>query len=534
MSELAKIYSHIRSQSFDQLDLSLILTAAGPLPEENNLWDYKRTFPDRSAMGSDVYNYGIESLMKDVVAFYNSYGGVILSGIDDQSRTPCVGNANLAIDDLRKRIADKTGADIDLRHRVRDYTLRGERFSIGVLFIPQRGREPPVEFKMDAKARPVTATVQKKAYGKGVYLRQGPECRLAEGAKDWVFLTGEDRFRTYAHGGTREGDAFWHSLGARPRRHELRYFVRNFPNSPFHAEANRLLERPWWIADRGKRVGELLTTAFATACSIVLGIFKGIGLIIQFVLATFMVVASISFFVWVGVVIYQKWQGGEPGTSQSAASPQVQPKIEPIPEDITAPPHKTDDKWIVYPRTGKDAEGKFAKFFFYSLDTSFYWDRGKSEFLLRNDGSGRTVRYTLQQFVPFLRDAVSRPVTIKDRVTQVGIASDLISIGTASLEGSTPTEESARAQARGVSIAKTIVDNQLFRGRVWTLNLGQYKSDAKEARESHKQRPVIIVLVLEKQLGVDLGHALADAMHKRRGELPFPEDYREFVFLAFR
>ena len=194
MNELAKSYEIIRTETFDNFDVTSILKGSEARSEESNLWDYKRDFPDRKLKGDGEYNYAVECLMKDVVAFFNSYGGVLISGIEDKTRRVLGDDSTLDVDDLRKRIADASGADIDLRYR--KATACGQQ--VGLLFIPQRKTSGPASFKVDAKVRATTVDKTRRAYLKGVYLRRGPQCRPAENkAEDWTFLVGGERFNTY-------------------------------------------------------------------------------------------------------------------------------------------------------------------------------------------------------------------------------------------------------------------------------------------------------------------------------------------------
>ena len=113
--------------------------------------------------------------MKDVVAFHNAYGGIIISGVDDKTREVVGDNSVLDVDDMKKRLASATGAEIEIRFQRRNLSLDGGGMQVGMLFIPQRTNPVPLAFKADAKTRTATEGSQpesKKAYKKGVYLRK--------------------------------------------------------------------------------------------------------------------------------------------------------------------------------------------------------------------------------------------------------------------------------------------------------------------------------------------------------------------------
>jgi hypothetical protein len=62
--------------------------------------------------------------MKDVVSFHNSYGGFLISGVDDKSRSILGDDYTLDVDDLKKRTAAVTGVDVELRFEKRPIRLR--------------------------------------------------------------------------------------------------------------------------------------------------------------------------------------------------------------------------------------------------------------------------------------------------------------------------------------------------------------------------------------------------------------------------
>ncbi|MFZ1101610.1 MAG: ATP-binding protein, partial [Hyphomicrobiaceae bacterium] len=155
MSDFAPLYDCLRHGRFDDFSLDLIIDPIKGPRREEELWDYKKVFIDRALDPSG--GQSMASLIKDVVAFHNSYGGVLLSGIDDSTREVCgddvgLDGAGLTVEDLRARVTAATGVDIALRYGRFRHAPSGR--TVCALFIPQRARfNPPVELKSDSKER---------------------------------------------------------------------------------------------------------------------------------------------------------------------------------------------------------------------------------------------------------------------------------------------------------------------------------------------------------------------------------------------
>jgi Putative DNA-binding domain len=86
--------------------LELVLPGGQPLAQESLFWDFKRDFPDITSLNSrEEYNAALHEIVKDAVAFHNSYGGFIIAGVDEQAPDPlCGSSAKFRIDDLNNRI----------------------------------------------------------------------------------------------------------------------------------------------------------------------------------------------------------------------------------------------------------------------------------------------------------------------------------------------------------------------------------------------------------------------------------------------
>lgn len=159
-----------------------------PLSFETELWDFKRKPPTlsdkRDTEAREIHKLETHELIKDIVSFYNSYGGYIIFGVEDAGENRVLGcDLTLDLGDISKRIKAHTGQDIELCQN----TLKvGER-SILVLLVPRRRKsEDPVKFLKQGPSTPQ----KKPAYQKGsIYIRRLDECRPAESsAEDWAFL----------------------------------------------------------------------------------------------------------------------------------------------------------------------------------------------------------------------------------------------------------------------------------------------------------------------------------------------------------
>jgi tetratricopeptide (TPR) repeat protein len=99
---------------------------------EGVLWDFKREAPGPGSNQADRW----AALAKDVVAFHNRMGGVIVFGVDDALRiTPLTTHldSKLVNDRLRKYVGDVLWCEF---HRE---FIRNDQSYVGVLLIPPRG-----------------------------------------------------------------------------------------------------------------------------------------------------------------------------------------------------------------------------------------------------------------------------------------------------------------------------------------------------------------------------------------------------------
>jgi predicted HTH transcriptional regulator len=186
-----KLHEHIIAGALGNVVIQQLLPQGEPLLYEKSLWDYKLKLPMPPTLLSDKaglaqYNAGMAEIVKDSVAFYNSYGGYILAGVRDKPRQVEGFSFQFDVDDLNKRIKGATGHDIDCHYALVKSNIDGKKFTFGLLFVPQRPDTLlPAQFKKDAPENPQG----KRAYNKSDYfLRQGDECRPSRDPDDFSFL----------------------------------------------------------------------------------------------------------------------------------------------------------------------------------------------------------------------------------------------------------------------------------------------------------------------------------------------------------
>lgn len=131
--------------------LSLYDPARNIFPEQEcAYWDYKAQFPFSL---SDDYFGGILRL---VCAFYNSFGGLIIFGVKDETRTPGHNAVKINIERLNNVIRTALTTPIELKHQ--EYLLGrdgGLATKVDVLLVPKRPMSvPPVRFSKKVGQEP--------------------------------------------------------------------------------------------------------------------------------------------------------------------------------------------------------------------------------------------------------------------------------------------------------------------------------------------------------------------------------------------
>ena len=198
----ANVFSMVESGLVDERVLHTILGGTSRW-DEPDLWDFKRELPwhppgvklpdgiraDRDAK--------VDEIVKDAVAFYNSFGGYLIVGVSDDRRTASGFDKRYDVENLNKRIRGATGHNVECLFRTLDWrNAEGSQVQLGLLFVPRRPPLTlPAQFKGDAH-KPVAG---RPAFKSGdFYFRQRDECRPAQSAEDFAFLYSDDRRKVVA------------------------------------------------------------------------------------------------------------------------------------------------------------------------------------------------------------------------------------------------------------------------------------------------------------------------------------------------
>lgn len=147
-----ELFDFVEEGRIDEVVLNMVLPNGRPREYETVLWDYKRKFPNTSGKfieGADDPNEDdVCQIIKDIVSFYNSYGGYIIGGIDEFDDKPLRGCENskrfaFRVDKLNERLQAYTRAKIHCRFE--KFNLGpGLDACVGLLYIPRRPSSAPV------------------------------------------------------------------------------------------------------------------------------------------------------------------------------------------------------------------------------------------------------------------------------------------------------------------------------------------------------------------------------------------------------
>ncbi|MGA8087653.1 MAG: RNA-binding domain-containing protein [Terracidiphilus sp.] len=216
----ARLAEHIARGSCDKAVVYELLPEGQGLQTEKALWDYKREFPSLDARTSPTdedrlaHNAKIAGLVKDIVSFYNSYGGYIVAGVDDRTRAILGFDRDFSPDDLQKRARAATGHDIDCNYVVHQVDTPEGSAKVGLLYIPKRSYSlAPAQFRRDAPKPPGGGLSCYKT--NDIYLRIADECKPAQTAEEFTFLCGGARREISFADEFRHGKLLLNNLGAR-------------------------------------------------------------------------------------------------------------------------------------------------------------------------------------------------------------------------------------------------------------------------------------------------------------------------------
>lgn len=181
---------------------------------------------------------------------------------------------------------------------------------------------------------------------------------------------------------------------------------------------------------------------------------------------------------------------------------------------------KWNDRTLVFPIEGTDADGRRALFDVVILTKDYGWVKGSTTELER--GEKRLSADDIEQDVlaPQLREGL-------------GNARALIAVGLASQEGEVEREEQRGGlrAARIASWVRGVVDPNI---PMWTLNLGRYLEPCAECEDGDTswQRPFIVIANRQAGPGTNISEALKSAMSDKVN-LPSPSRYSAWALAKF-
>jgi hypothetical protein len=183
----------VQEGAIDERVLSQLFRQGSAIGDEAVLWDFKRELPVPPAQKinqalSEKYDLEFSEIVKDSVAFYNTFGGYLVVGVDDTTRKVIGFDKSFDTADLNKRIQGATGSNIETVYRLVNLQIDGKAYILGLLFIPKRSENfRPAQFK---KSAPRSET-GKVAYNQNdIYFRQRDSCKPAVTSEELEFVFG--------------------------------------------------------------------------------------------------------------------------------------------------------------------------------------------------------------------------------------------------------------------------------------------------------------------------------------------------------
>ena len=203
----AKLYAYVKAGQLNDEVIEALLPGGNPISYERQLWDYKLEFPTlpigRKPTEQELaeHNGAIAEIVKDAAAFFNSFGGYIVSGISNSPKELVGISCNFDCDELNKKIFAATGHNIECCFSKFKVGSGAGQKEVGLLFIPQREDDQvPAQFIKDAPLK----KSGKKPYSKGdIYFRFADQCIRAEQSEHYSFLFTPNR-RVISNSGARQ------------------------------------------------------------------------------------------------------------------------------------------------------------------------------------------------------------------------------------------------------------------------------------------------------------------------------------------
>jgi hypothetical protein len=103
-----RVFTLVQNGSIGAEVLSELLPGGQPHLFEKSLWDYKEDLPVPTPGASqsqlDAHSAKMAEIVKDVVSFYNTFGGYLIAGVKDNPRTLVGFQGQFDCGDLAKKV----------------------------------------------------------------------------------------------------------------------------------------------------------------------------------------------------------------------------------------------------------------------------------------------------------------------------------------------------------------------------------------------------------------------------------------------
>ncbi len=174
-----RVFGLIQKGSIGAEVLDELLPDGQPHLFEKSLWDYKEELTilplTPSQMQINVHNAKMYDIIKDVVAFYNSFGGYLIVGVKDNPRILTGFQGQFDCGDLVKRVKGATQHSIECHYAIIPMPSKNGVVPIAMLHIPRRSDNvSPAQFLKDAVPNPNGRQAYKR---NDIYLRDGDQSR---------------------------------------------------------------------------------------------------------------------------------------------------------------------------------------------------------------------------------------------------------------------------------------------------------------------------------------------------------------------
>ncbi|AIC30022.1 ATPase/tetratricopeptide repeat domain-containing protein (plasmid) [Rhizobium etli bv. mimosae str. IE4771] len=186
----AKLAQMISNGIVDSNVLSELLVDGIPVSEEAVLWDYKRELPlllDKESNKKDEHKFC--EVMKDCVAFYNTFGGYLVVGVEDKTKRIVGFPGGFDAAQLNKKLQGATGVSIETVYRDIRHTIDGMPVNVGILYVPKRApKANPAQFRKPASPN----EYNRRAYEQNdFFYRRRDNCEKVVTPEEFEFLYGD-------------------------------------------------------------------------------------------------------------------------------------------------------------------------------------------------------------------------------------------------------------------------------------------------------------------------------------------------------